>query len=83
MNIVASVGSYTCCMFRCSLEKCSDPLGKTNANVIGDQFYHGKEVEFACPGDAVLHPSSSRKLRCRDGDWEGVIPSCQGSRYRH
>ena len=63
-----------------SLEKCSDPSGKTNATVVGNAFYHGQEVEFVCPKDFVLYPSRSSKLRCQDGDWRGTIPSCKGIR---
>jgi hypothetical protein len=61
------------------VEKCSDPSGNTNANVIGKKFYHGTEVEFVCPRDSILVPASSRKLTCQDGQWRGTIPSCKGS----
>ncbi|CAB3993731.1 Hypothetical predicted protein [Paramuricea clavata] len=60
-------------------EKCTDPSGNTNANVIGKEFYHGKEVEFVCPRDSILVPASSRNLRCQDGQWRGTIPSCKAS----
>ena len=62
----------------CSVEKCSDPSGKTNAYVYGDKFYHGKEVEFSCRKGYTLVPSRSKRLTCQDGDW-GTIPSCKGT----
>ncbi|XP_028394556.1 sushi, von Willebrand factor type A, EGF and pentraxin domain-containing protein 1-like [Dendronephthya gigantea] len=61
------------------LEKCSDPSGNTNARVIGEEFYHGKEVEFVCPRDSILVPSRPRKLTCQNGEWRGTIPSCKAS----
>ena len=62
-----------------SLERCSDPSQQTNAQVIGSEFYHGKEVEFACRRYYTLVPSKSKKLRCQDGLWKGgIIPSCKG-----
>lgn len=61
-----------------SVEKCSDPSRKTNADVYGNKFYHGKEVEFSCRKDYTLVPSSSKRLTCQDGDW-GKIPSCKGT----
>ena len=61
-----------------SVEKCSDPSGKTNADVYGDKFYHGEEVEFSCRKDYTLVPSRSKRLTCQDGDW-GKIPSCKGT----
>ncbi|CAB4031772.1 Hypothetical predicted protein [Paramuricea clavata] len=60
-------------------EKCSDPSKGTNARVIGNEFYHGKEVEFVCTEDVILIPESSRKLTCENGKWNGSLPSCKAS----
>ncbi|CAB4020153.1 Hypothetical predicted protein [Paramuricea clavata] len=60
-------------------EKCSDPSKGTNARVIGNKFYHGKEVEFICTEDDTLIPESSRKLACENGKWNGSLPSCKAS----
>ena len=72
-NLLKSFGSM------CFTEKCSDPSRKTNADVHGNEFYHGKEVQFSCTKDYTLVPASSKKLTCQDGDWRGTIPSCKGT----
>ena len=72
-NLLKSFGSM------CFIEKCSDPSRKTNADVHGNEFYHGKEVQFSCTKDYTLVPASSKKITCQDGDWRGTIPSCKGT----
>ncbi|CAB4000098.1 Hypothetical predicted protein [Paramuricea clavata] len=59
--------------------KCPNPSENTNARVIGNEFYDGKEVEFVCPGGYILIPDISKKLTCENGRWEGIIPSCKAS----
>jgi hypothetical protein len=58
---------------------CSDPSKSTNARVIGNEFYHGKEVKFVCSDDNLLIPESSKKLTCENGKWNGSLPSCKGN----
>ncbi|CAB4020214.1 Hypothetical predicted protein, partial [Paramuricea clavata] len=59
--------------------KCSNPSKSTNARVVGNEFYNGKEVEFVCPKDYVIEPEISKKLTCENGKWKGIIPSCKAS----
>ncbi|XP_046845739.1 sushi, von Willebrand factor type A, EGF and pentraxin domain-containing protein 1-like isoform X4 [Xenia sp. Carnegie-2017] len=63
-------------MPRCEL-RCPDPSGTTNAQIVGNQFYDGKQVEFVCRSNEYLHPSVSKRLTCTGGAWNGVIPSCK------
>ena len=60
------------------IARCSDPSRSTNAKVVGNEFYHGKEVEFVCKKDYVHHPKISKKLICDNGKWSGSIPLCKG-----
>ncbi|CAB3988648.1 sushi, von Willebrand factor type A, EGF and pentraxin domain-containing 1-like [Paramuricea clavata] len=76
--LTCSDGTWNGALPTC-LEKCSDPSGNTNANVIGKEFFHGKKVEFVCPRDSILVPASSRRLTCQNGQWRGTIPSCKAS----
>ena len=64
-----------CCI---SIETCPDPKKETNARVIGNEFYNGKEVEFTCSNDYVIIPEYSKKLKCENGKWKGEIPFCKG-----
>ena len=59
--------------------KCSNPSSYTNARVIGNEFYHGKKVNFLCSNDEVLDPQLSNKLTCNKGKWSGTIPWCKVS----
>jgi hypothetical protein len=63
------------------IAKCPNPSENTNARVVGNEFYNGKEVEFVCPRDYILIPEISKKLTCENGRWEGIIPSCKGTTY--
>ncbi len=56
-----------------------DPTTDTNVVVVGNEFYDGKEVEFACSRDEVLDPEISKKLTCEKGKWNGIIPKCKGT----
>ena len=57
---------------------CPDPSTTSNVNVIGSEFYEGKQVEFVCQDDAILIPKKSMKISCQNGRWSGIIPSCKG-----
>ncbi len=61
------------------IAKCPNPSKDTNARIVGNEFYHDKEVEFVCSRDEVLDPKFSKKLRCDNGNWYGIIPRCKGT----
>ena len=56
-----------------------DPSRDSNAQIVGNEFYNGKEVEFRCWNDHALEPQNSQKLICENGRWNGTIPLCKGS----
>ena len=58
---------------------CSNPSSLTNARVLGNEFYHGKKVQFLCSNDKVLDPGLSKELTCIKGQWSGMIPWCKGT----
>ena len=71
------------CLVKFSLEistaKCSDPSRDSNAQIVGNEFYNGKGVEFRYLIDHVLEPQNSQKLVCQKGRWNGTIPLCKGT----
>ena len=56
---------------------CPDPSKSSNVNVIGSEFYEGKQEKFVCQDDSILIPKNSMKITCQNGRWSGIIPSCK------
>ena len=64
---------------------CDDPGVPANGRRVGDEFYVGRELFFACEPGFVLR--GSEVLTCRYGDvddvdphWDGELPRCIGKK---
>lgn len=66
-------------------QACEDPGIPANGTRVGNEFYVGRELFFACQSGFVLR--GSEVLTCRYGDrdddqphWDGDLPQCVGKR---
>ena len=56
---------------------CRDPGRIVHGRKLGDDFSHGKSIEFVCDGKYSLEGES--RLTCNDGNWNFDRPQCKGN----